>query len=174
MGGYPRSNSWPGVSLRSALFLILCSHIVFFEFPRQYVDMKTSKDLNLTFASTNTFILRADNTEYLNPSGPGRKSVRIQSKKQYTKHVAMWVFLSTLHLEYDQNDTFWLVDLTSVICQKVVRELRIVQKAGFFLPRVADRFVILKHLARYLGGNEFGLARWSTYAGFVRLACHYS
>ena len=117
----------------SVLFLhvfALFSHCL----SRQYVDQKTSKDLNLTFASTNTFILRADNTEYLNPSGPGRKSVRIQSKKQYTKHVAMWVFsffLSTLHLEYNQTDIFWLADLTFAICQKVVRELRIVQKQVF-------------------------------------------
>jgi len=57
--------------------------------PRQYVDEDTSKRLNLTFASENAFILRADHKEVLNPSGPGRKSVRIQSKKKFIKHVAV-------------------------------------------------------------------------------------
>ncbi len=58
-------------------------------FPRQYVDEATSQKLNLTFASKDTFILRADYKEVLKPSGPGRKSVRIHSKKAFTRHVAV-------------------------------------------------------------------------------------
>jgi len=48
-----------------------------------YVDKQTAKNQNLSYASGNTFIMRADHTTTLNPSGPGRKSVRIQSNKQY-------------------------------------------------------------------------------------------
>jgi len=49
-----------------------------------YVDASTAKSKNLTFASGNTFILRADHTTTLSSSGAGRNSVRLQSNKQYT------------------------------------------------------------------------------------------
>ncbi|KAF8708398.1 glycoside hydrolase family 16 protein, partial [Rhizoctonia solani] len=52
-----------------------------------YVDQSTAVSRNLTFASGNTFIMRADSTTTLNPSGPGRNSVRIQSRKQWSTHV---------------------------------------------------------------------------------------
>ncbi|CAE6419931.1 unnamed protein product [Rhizoctonia solani] len=52
-----------------------------------YVDQSTAISKNLTFASGNTFIMRADSTTTLSPSGPGRNSVRIQSKKQWSTHV---------------------------------------------------------------------------------------
>ncbi|KAF9035192.1 endo-1,3(4)-beta-glucanase [Panaeolus papilionaceus] len=55
-----------------------------------YVDQNTSRNQNLTYASGNTFILRADYRNTLNPSGPGRNSVRIRSKKTYTTHVAVF------------------------------------------------------------------------------------
>ena len=55
----------------------------------QYVDQQTALAENLTYAFSDTFIIRADHTSKLNPSGPGRKSVRIQSHKKYLNHVAM-------------------------------------------------------------------------------------
>ncbi|KAF4601521.1 hypothetical protein EYR38_006175 [Pleurotus pulmonarius] len=45
--------------------------------------------LNLTYAAGDTFILRADSKTVLDPNGPGRNSVRIQSKKAYTTHVSV-------------------------------------------------------------------------------------
>ncbi|CAE6434589.1 unnamed protein product [Rhizoctonia solani] len=52
-----------------------------------YVDQSTAQRLNLTYASGNTFIMRSDYTTTLNPSGAGRNSVRIQSRKQWSTHV---------------------------------------------------------------------------------------
>jgi hypothetical protein len=63
-------------------------------FLRNYVDQATAQLRNLTFASSDTFILRADHTTTLNASGPGRDSVRIRSNKAYTTHVAVSVFRS--------------------------------------------------------------------------------
>nr|AHI42991.1 endo 1,3-beta glucanase [Phanerodontia chrysosporium] len=54
-----------------------------------YVNQATAVAKNLTFASGNTLILRADDTTVLSPSGPGRNSVRIRSVKAYTTHVAI-------------------------------------------------------------------------------------
>ncbi|KAF8556871.1 2 beta-glucanase [Imleria badia] len=55
-----------------------------------YVDQQTALDLNLTYATSNTFIMRADHTNALDPNGPGRDSVRIRTKNQYTTHVAVF------------------------------------------------------------------------------------
>ncbi|KAF9475568.1 endo-1,3(4)-beta-glucanase [Pholiota conissans] len=55
-----------------------------------YVDQATSKSLNLTFASSNSFILRTDFKTVLSASGPGRNSVRIRSAKTYTTHAAVF------------------------------------------------------------------------------------
>jgi len=55
-----------------------------------YVDQATAVRLNLTYAQGNTLVLRADSTSTLNPSGPGRNSVRIRSQKTYTTHVAVF------------------------------------------------------------------------------------
>ncbi|KAG5651997.1 hypothetical protein H0H81_006649 [Sphagnurus paluster] len=54
-----------------------------------YVDKATAQSQNLTFASSDTFILRADFKTKLSASGPGRNSVRIRSNKVYTNHVAV-------------------------------------------------------------------------------------
>lgn len=54
-----------------------------------YVDMNTAKAKNLTEAKKDRFIMRADSTTVLDPSGPGRDSVRIQSKKQWTTGVSV-------------------------------------------------------------------------------------
>ncbi|KAG9124142.1 hypothetical protein FRC07_012686 [Ceratobasidium sp. 392] len=52
-----------------------------------YVNQATAVNQNLTYASDNTLILRADHKTKLSASGPGRNSVRIQSKKKYSTHV---------------------------------------------------------------------------------------
>ena len=61
---------------------------------RNYVDQRTSRNQNLTFASSDTFILGADSEHVLDPNGPGRNSVRIKSRKTYTQHVAVYVLVS--------------------------------------------------------------------------------
>ncbi|KAK7058180.1 glycoside hydrolase family 16 protein [Favolaschia claudopus] len=54
----------------------------------QYVDKATAMSRNLTFASGNTFILRADSTSVT--GAPGRPSVRIRTNNAYTTHVAVF------------------------------------------------------------------------------------
>ncbi|KAG9312761.1 glycoside hydrolase family 16 protein [Chiua virens] len=55
-----------------------------------YVNETTAKSLNLTYAAFDTFIMRADDTTVLSPTGPGRNSVRIRTNNQYTTHVAVF------------------------------------------------------------------------------------
>lgn len=55
----------------------------------QYVSQSAAQSANLTSTGSNTFIMRVDSTTTLSSSGAGRKSIRIQSKKQYTTHVAI-------------------------------------------------------------------------------------
>ncbi|KAG8866034.1 hypothetical protein FRB97_004272 [Tulasnella sp. 331] len=49
-----------------------------------YTDQAFALAENLTFVSSDTIVMRADDTTVLSPSGPGRNSVRIQSIKQYS------------------------------------------------------------------------------------------
>lgn len=80
-----------------------------------YVDAGTAASQNLTFASSSSFILRADFKKTLSASGPGRSSVRLQSNKQYTTSVLVFnarhfpvgcgcVFLSLFKLEIVINE----------------------------------------------------------------------
>ncbi|KAF5335812.1 hypothetical protein D9611_009637 [Ephemerocybe angulata] len=55
-----------------------------------YVSRSVAEGLNLTFASKDTFILRADARSVLSSSGPGRKSVRLKSVQDYKQHVAVF------------------------------------------------------------------------------------
>ncbi|KAH7910214.1 glycoside hydrolase family 16 protein [Hygrophoropsis aurantiaca] len=55
-----------------------------------YVDMATAQRLNLTYATSDTFIMRADDTTVIASGGAGRKSVRIQSNNAYTTHVVVF------------------------------------------------------------------------------------
>ncbi|KAJ3541597.1 hypothetical protein NMY22_g3829 [Coprinellus aureogranulatus] len=56
-----------------------------------YVDRETADSLNLTSVTdSGTFVLRADSTSVLDPSGPGRNSVRLKSKMEYRNHVAVF------------------------------------------------------------------------------------
>ncbi|KAF8724729.1 hypothetical protein AX14_008633 [Amanita brunnescens Koide BX004] len=55
-----------------------------------YVDGGTAARDNLTYASNNHFILRADSTKRLDPDGPGRDSVRLMSYKQYATSVMIF------------------------------------------------------------------------------------
>lgn len=62
----------------------------------EYVDRNTAVANNLSYTTIrNTFVMRADHTTVLNPSGPGRKSIRIESKKAYSTHV---VIFDVLHM----------------------------------------------------------------------------
>jgi len=54
-----------------------------------YVTQSVALTKNLTFASGDTFIMRADHTTVLSPGGPGRDSVRILSNKKYSTHVVV-------------------------------------------------------------------------------------
>ncbi|KAF7307669.1 Glycoside hydrolase family 16 protein [Mycena kentingensis (nom. inval.)] len=56
-----------------------------------YVNKATAQAQNLTFASANKFVLRADaHTVISDSSGTGRNSVRIRTNAQYTTHVAVF------------------------------------------------------------------------------------
>ncbi|KAF9221541.1 glycoside hydrolase family 16 protein [Gyrodon lividus] len=55
-----------------------------------YVDKQTAQQLNLSYATGDTFVLRADYTTYLKSSDPGRKSVRIVSNNKYTTFTAVF------------------------------------------------------------------------------------
>jgi len=55
-----------------------------------YVDQNDSRKQNLTFASSDSFILRTDFQTVLRPDGPGRNSVRIKSQKTYATHVVVF------------------------------------------------------------------------------------
>ncbi|KAG8909551.1 hypothetical protein FRC00_009893 [Tulasnella sp. 408] len=54
-----------------------------------YVNQATALAQNLTYTSSDTLILRADYKTVLSSSGPGRNSVRIQSKKAYGNGVSV-------------------------------------------------------------------------------------
>ncbi|PCH39741.1 glycoside hydrolase family 16 protein [Wolfiporia cocos MD-104 SS10] len=56
----------------------------------EYVDKATALQENLTYASDDTFIMRADYTTTLSADGPGRKSNRIMSTARYNTHVAVF------------------------------------------------------------------------------------
>ena len=56
-----------------------------------YVDQATALAQNLTFATDTSFIMRADSFTTLDPNGPGRNSVRIQSNNVYNTHVSVYV-----------------------------------------------------------------------------------
>jgi len=54
-----------------------------------YVDAATASAQNLTFASADHFIARADFNAVLSASGPGRNSFRLQSNALYGNGVQM-------------------------------------------------------------------------------------
>jgi hypothetical protein len=58
--------------------------------PSNYVDQPTALAANLTFATADTLIMRADATTVLDPNGPGRNSIRIKSNKTYTQHTVVF------------------------------------------------------------------------------------
>ncbi|KDR71891.1 hypothetical protein GALMADRAFT_102381 [Galerina marginata CBS 339.88] len=64
-----------------------------------YVDQPTSIKQNLTHATFNSFILRADSKTVLSADGPGRNSVRIRSKNTYTTHVANYHYINSFALQ---------------------------------------------------------------------------
>ncbi|EJT98107.1 hypothetical protein DACRYDRAFT_91125 [Dacryopinax primogenitus] len=67
---------------------------------------------NLTYASGNTFIMRADYTTTLTSSGPGRNSVRIQSNNTYT-YALMVLDLSHMPEGCGTWPAFWTTGATN-------------------------------------------------------------
>ncbi|KAG2142258.1 glycoside hydrolase family 16 protein [Suillus bovinus] len=55
-----------------------------------YVNRTTAESLNLTYATSDTFILRADDTTVLGVNDTGRNSVRIRSNRWYHEHVVVF------------------------------------------------------------------------------------
>ncbi|KZW03327.1 glycoside hydrolase family 16 protein [Exidia glandulosa HHB12029] len=55
----------------------------------QYVSQSAAQSANLTSTTSTSFVMRVESKTVLSASGAGRKSVRIQSKKQWTTHVAI-------------------------------------------------------------------------------------
>ncbi|KAF8650900.1 hypothetical protein AX16_005047 [Volvariella volvacea WC 439] len=55
-----------------------------------YVNSATAQSQNLTYASGDHFVLRADYKTRLSSGGPGRNSVRLLSNKQYTTSVQIY------------------------------------------------------------------------------------
>lgn len=92
--GYIWSYSWTSVRLSYFLVTVRWLRICFF-IDRNYVDSTTAMQQNLTFASSDHFILRADSKTILSASGPGRNSIRLRSNKQYTTSVMVWVMVAS-------------------------------------------------------------------------------
>lgn len=55
-----------------------------------YVNRTTAESLNLTYATGDTFILRADDTTVLGVNDTGRNSVRIRSNHEHHEHVVVF------------------------------------------------------------------------------------
>ena len=64
-------------------------------FLSDYVDLSDAQSLGLATVSGNNFFLRADDTTTLT-NGAGRKSVRIQSQKQWDNHVSVYAFSASV------------------------------------------------------------------------------
>ena len=54
-----------------------------------YVTEEQARSLGLAIVEGSSFILRADDTTTLSPSGPGRNSFRISSNNIYGTHVSV-------------------------------------------------------------------------------------
>ncbi|QRW05735.1 glycoside hydrolase family 16 protein [Ceratobasidium sp. AG-Ba] len=77
-----------------------------------YVDKQTAIAHGLATCTPDSFIMRADSTTVLDPAGPGRESIRLQSKKQWTsgvfvldlKHMPVGCgYWMTQHIGWPQN-----------------------------------------------------------------------
>ncbi|KZV90798.1 glycoside hydrolase family 16 protein [Exidia glandulosa HHB12029] len=55
----------------------------------QYVNKDTARKHNLTSTSAHSFVMRTDSKNKLSAGGPGRMSIRLESKKKYKTHVAV-------------------------------------------------------------------------------------
>lgn len=57
------------------------------------MDQATALQKNLTYTSDSTLVIRADDTTVLDPSGPGRDSVRLMSNNVYENHVTVYALI---------------------------------------------------------------------------------
>ncbi len=95
---YNRSYQWQSVSR----YCLVPRMLIFKTLYRTYVTEETAVALNLTYASGDTLIMRADDTTILDPDGPGRNSVRIMSVNNYTTHVAVYVHVLSIDRMFDK------------------------------------------------------------------------
>ena len=65
------------------------------------MDEATALKKNLTYAHGDHFVIRADHTTVLDPNGPGRDSVRLESNKVYENHVTVCVFIPHIYCAFD-------------------------------------------------------------------------
>jgi len=78
-----------------------------------YVDQATALSDNLTYASGDTLIMRADDTTVLSSDGPGRNSVRLKSNAQYNYHTVVFDIrhmpqgCATWPAAWETNDSDW-------------------------------------------------------------------
>ena len=79
---------------KSIAFRDRLTHIDHAFFSSNYVNQATALAQNLTYASGNTLIMRADSKTTLTATGPGRNSVRIRSRKTYKTHVVVYALFS--------------------------------------------------------------------------------
>ena len=88
---FRRPNPWSSVCISSTVLSFDLTDHFYFSFLSKYVDRQTAQQYNLTYATNDAFVLRADYTTYLMPSDSGRKSVRLVSYNQFSTFVAMYV-----------------------------------------------------------------------------------
>ncbi|PCH33256.1 glycoside hydrolase family 16 protein [Wolfiporia cocos MD-104 SS10] len=78
-----------------------------------YVDQATALADNLTFVSSDTLIMRCDDTTVLSADGPGRNSVRLKSNSQWNYHVVIFNVrhmpqgCATWPAAWETNDSDW-------------------------------------------------------------------
>jgi len=75
----------------------------------EYVNEETARALNLSYASDDHFIMRADFTSRLSSYDRGRKSVRIKSKKAYSHNTVVVADISHMPVSCGSWPALWMV-----------------------------------------------------------------
>ncbi|KIM26095.1 glycoside hydrolase family 16 protein [Serendipita vermifera MAFF 305830] len=76
-----------------------------------YLSQSNSLAKNLTYASDNRLILKADSTTVLSASGPGRASNRIQSKKQFGHNTVLIADINRMPVGCGTWPALWTTDV---------------------------------------------------------------
>ncbi|CAG5137553.1 uncharacterized protein ALTATR162_LOCUS146 [Alternaria atra] len=75
----------------------------------EYVNAQQARELGLMQAHGNQMYMGADTSSYLDPKGPGRKSVRIQSKTAYNRALVIADFAHVPGAACGSWPAFWMV-----------------------------------------------------------------